>query len=55
MANCYMIVWKALGMGLELFKPLTLKKTGSMQSVQEGRRSRDLGSELQLNIISVII
>jgi hypothetical protein len=50
-----MIVWKALGMGLELFKLLALKKTGRMLSVQEGRRSRDLGSELQLNIISVII
>ena len=54
MANYYMIMLKAVGMGLELLKSLTLKKTGRMQSVQEGRRSRGLGIELQLSIISVI-
>lgn len=54
MANYYMIMLKAVGMGLELFKSLTLKKARRMRSVQEGRRSRDLGNELQLSIISVI-
>jgi len=50
-----MIMLKAVGMGLELFKSHTLKKTGRMQSVHEGRKSRGLGIKLQLNIVSVII
>ena len=49
------VTMKTVGMGLEHFESVTLKKMGRMQSVQEGRRSTGLGNELQFNIIRVIM